>query len=362
MEEVIMISEKEIEKREDKHNIVYPEFDDIKVSTKTIIVKVNIKIDLTTMVNSLPCTPYIIVPKRRGRKKKVVVQDPNRDIDSGSIITLKYKDIVKGVDLKRKETKSTSSSSRKKGFFRNSATVVMVVDGKLINFKVCHNGKFQMTGCKNDEQAEKVVKYMWNYIKDRPDIFTYTHDNQFEAIFVPAMRNIDFSLGFNVNKEELDKYINEHTEYTSLLETSFGYTGVNIKLPMKGDICNLKLKKMVYKTENKTENKTEAFNSSSLDISKDSWEYSLIDFKTYLSMLESKDRDKKMIKERNNTFLVFYSGKTIMSGICEEFQRDTYYEFINIIRKCKHIIREKVHEQFEERNNEKYKDSIVYSE
>ena len=79
-----------------------------------------------------------------------------------------------------------------------------------------------------------------------PDIYSFEDGcDNFEAILVPAMRNIDFSLGFYVNREELDSYINEETEYTSLLETSFGYTGVNIKIPMNKDIRSLRLEKMI---------------------------------------------------------------------------------------------------------------------
>ena len=46
------------------------------------------------------------------------------------------------------------------------------------------------------------------------------------------MSNINFSLGFCINKENLDEYINKNTNYYSLLETTFGYTGVNIKIPL----------------------------------------------------------------------------------------------------------------------------------
>lgn len=307
------------------NELKFPEFDDIPVSTKTFIVTTNLSLNIKRLYEILPCTPFVVIPKRRGRKKKTAVPDPNVDIDSGSIITLEYEGSIRGVDLKKKKNSKKSKSSTKGKFFRNSVSIVMVLDNKHINFKVSRNGKLQLTGCKNDLHAEMVVKYIWNYIKDYKDVYEFTNDNNnFNAIFIPAMRNIDFSLGFYVNREELDSYINEETEYHSLLETSFGYTGVNIKLPLKYDINTLIVKQLTYNNDSKK------------------WNESNVNYNKYLELLTNKEKDKKILKKRFNTFLVFHSGKVIMSGICAESQKDIYYEFLNIIRKCYNKIEEKL--------------------
>lgn len=336
-------------------HLKFPEFDDIPVSTKTIIVKLNIVIDLARLVESLPFVKYVIIPKRRGRKKKDPPPDPNEGIPSGSIITLQFGDILRGVDLKQRK-KDNNKAPKKRGFFRNAATIVMVIDGKNINFKVCHNGKFQMTGCKSDEHAKMVVKYMWDYIRNFPDIYSFEDGcDNFEAILVPAMRNIDFSLGFYVNREELDSYINEETEYTSLLETSFGYTGVNIKIPMNKDIRSLRLEKMICidKTDingySRVEGEEELVKDSVNGGSDDKWDITNVLYDEFLDTLSQKDRDKKLNKERNNTFLVFHSGKIILSGLCPEVQRDVYYEFLNIIRESYKWIEERLDDDFEDR-------------
>jgi len=124
----------------------------------------------------------------------------------------------------------------------------MIMDDKKINFKVSRNGKFQMTGCKKDEHAEKCIKWFWTYIKDSKDIYNIESSSQpiLKAIFIPAMRNIDFALNFFVDREKLDEYFNTFTTYHSLLETSFGYTGVNIKIPVIKPIQSLKLKQLTY--------------------------------------------------------------------------------------------------------------------
>ena len=201
----------------------------------------------------------------------------------------------------------------------------MMMDGKKINFKISSNGKFQMTGCKYDNQAENCVKYIWEYIKPNKDIYSLieTETETFKALFIPAMRNIDFSLGFILNREKLDEYFNTYTNYYSLLETSIGYTGVNIKIPVKKPIKDLMIKELTY-NDNKWISPV------------------FIPYQKYLDTLKPREQQKKIEKERFNTFLVFHSGKVICSSMCEEFAKDTYYEFLEIIRQNYHEFQEKL--------------------
>ena len=304
-------------------NLKFQEFDDIVVSTKTFIVNTSMTLDIDKLFDILPISEYIVVPKRRGRKKKNEKVDPNKDIPSGCIITLKYLDKLRGVDLKKKKV---NPDKKKRGsYFRNSDTVVMIIDGKKINFKVSRNGKFQMTGCKFDEQAERCVKVIWDYIKDKKDIYSLHEKDKMDIIFIPAMRNIDFSLGFLVDREKLDEYFNIYTDFHSLLETSFGYTGVNIKIPVTDSILDLKLKKFTY------------------DVDTDSWSsLQKVGYGTYLDTLSEKDRSKKLNQKRYNTFLVFHSGKIIQSGLHRDFQKPVYYKFLDIIRECYNQIEERL--------------------
>ena len=50
--------------------LVFPDFNKIKVSTKTFIVMTNLVLNIDKMFNFLPVTEYILIPKRRGRKKE----------------------------------------------------------------------------------------------------------------------------------------------------------------------------------------------------------------------------------------------------------------------------------------------------
>lgn len=306
-----------VKKSRTGEDLIFPEFDEIKVSTKTFTATTNLNIKIDQLYQKLPITSYEVVPKKRGRKKKTEKSDPNKNIISGSIITVKYENEIRGVELKSKKLKP----GKKNKWFRNSITVVIILD-KPINFKVCRNGTFQMTGCKSHEHAELCVKYIWNYIKDYDDIYSFTRGKSLEALFIPSMRNIDFSLSFLVDREKLNKYMCTQKEFHCLLETSFGYTGVNIKVPLTNDITTMKVKKITYNNGE--------------------WNDIWTTYQEYLDILTPKERDIKLNAERYNTFLIFHSGKVIMSGLTSEFMRDVYYYFLSIIRNAFENIEERL--------------------
>jgi TATA-box binding protein (TBP) (component of TFIID and TFIIIB) len=232
---------------------------------------------------------------------------------------MKFENKLRGVDLKQKKNQTKKKASK---WFRNSFTVVIILDGKTINFKICQNGMFQITGCKLDSHAEDCIKYIWEYIKDQNDIYSFSRGDTLETLFIPAMRNIDFDIGFNVDREKLANYMSTQTDFHSLLETSFGYTGVNIKIPIQYDIVNMKIKKITY--------------------NKGEWTEVITIYDEYLQFLTKKERLKKVNKERYNTFLVFHSGRVIFSGSCADFMRDSYYYFLTIIKKAYPHIEERL--------------------
>ena len=141
-----------------------------------------------------------MIQKKEDDKKKFI-EDPNKDLQEGSIITLKYQDVFRGVDLNAKNKKKKTLTKKK--FFRNALTVVMKIDDKLINFKISNNGKFQLTGVKKDEQAIKCIQYFWNKLKN-----TKFSKESISITFINVMTNIDFNVGFIINRENLDKHMN----------------------------------------------------------------------------------------------------------------------------------------------------------
>ncbi len=289
-------------------------FKDIPISTRTIIVSTNTNINIENLYENLPITQYTVIRKKRGRKKKDVIEDINNSVPSGSIISVKYQDKLRGVELKPKKKQTK--------YFRNAVTIIMSIDNKFINLKVSTNGKFQVTGCKYFEHCQKSIINIFDIIIDKIDIYLNTYDKNIDILFNNVMTNKDFSMGFQVNREVLDNIINSETPYNSLLETSFGYTGINLKMVLKKDIeRNFKCLKINIDTKEKEEY--------------------ILSYEKYFSKLTDKEITKEQ-KKRHITFLIFQSGNVIMSGINEILMEYYYNEFYKIIEKNYENIKEKL--------------------
>jgi TATA-box binding protein (TBP) (component of TFIID and TFIIIB) len=294
-------------------------FDDIPVSTSTIIGRTNWRINMEELYKALPITQYNVAKKRRGRRSKNDVKQEPQKLEDGNIITVKLGDQMKGVNLKNKKKKETMSG---KNFFRNSLTLVMNNDDKFLNVKVSSNGVLQVTGAKNYDSVQKCIEKISGYIDTNNKVMSTVCNADAQGTLIPVMTNLNFNVGFLVNREKLDSYINNCTPYYSLLENSFGYAGVNIKFPLDPKKMELlKLRKIVHKNN--------------------VWEKSEINYKDYISGLSDKEKEKEDCKMRYVSFLVFHSGAVIESSVHTECMREAYEEFMEIIKKCRNLIEDK---------------------
>ena len=145
-----------------------------------------------------------------------------------------------------------------------------------------------------------------------PNTYKLTTPN-LKVIYNTVMTNIDFNVGFTVNREALDRYINTETKYNSLLEISFGYTGINIKfLVDDNSLYDLQIPTFEFINGN--------------------W----IESTTYYKDIPSKK------KKKYNTFLVFHSGNVIMSGMVSKLMKPAFNQFKDIINFSKNLIEEKL--------------------
>jgi len=136
------------------------------------------------------------------------------------------------------------------------------------------------------------------------------------------MTNIDFSIGFFINRQKLDELMNKDTSYHSLLETSCGYTGVNIKFLLDTKWWEIEVPVIVCKN---------------IEDSVLFWEKSFEPLNTVTNISQEIKQKKKY-----NTFLVFHSGNIIMSGITKETMEKHYQIFVDLLHKWKPLIEEKI--------------------
>jgi hypothetical protein len=154
---------------------------------------------------------------------------------------------------------------------------------------------------------------------------TLAKNNSILVFFQTVMTNIDFSIGFKINRQKLDEQMNKDTVYHSLLETSCGYTGVNIKFPL--DIKWWDLQTPILFCSQVTENEPIQWKRLSEPLS---------------AMTEITNEKKQ--KKKYNTFLVFHSGNIIMSGMKKETMKRDFDIFVKLLNDWRPCIEEKIFE------------------
>jgi hypothetical protein len=122
------------------------------------------------------------------------------------------------------------------------------------------------------------------------------------------MTNIVFDIGFHIDKIKLNKLLKQSKNFYSLFETNFGYTGMNIKIPLSEDAYYISIPFMTLQNNQ--------------------W---------IVNYQKMKVQTKK---KKFNTFLVFHSGKIIMSGMCEENMKGDYEFFKNFLVENRKLIEE----------------------
>eukprot|EP00121_Abeoforma_whisleri_P011207 Awhi_evm2s10337 len=290
-------------------------FDDIKISTTTVIGVTNVNIDIARVFRELPVTPipeqyHSVVNKLRKRTTldSDKVKELSQYLEDGNILTIKYNQFMRSgicqngeTIVNHKTTVGSSSSSNKatvvdqaaqtETYFRNTLTLVIVVDGVIKNVKIFTakregaGSKTQHPGCKSIEEAQLTMQYLWNHISKLPDIFTFTtimedSPNEFCALFHTVMTNINFNTGFRVNRKKLDQYMNANTKYNSLLHPNFGHTGVNITDTLDWNPEEIIIPRMKYHED-----------GTVVD--------DMVGFETYLGAIDNCDREVKRLTEHN---------------------------------------------------------------
>jgi hypothetical protein len=339
-----------------------PSFDSVQVSTMTIIVYTNLVINIRKVFRYLPTTPWKIIKKKRGRKKRAYPEDSNADVRPGSVISIKHKNDVRGVCLKPPKPSNGNSE-----YWRHSVCVVMILDElKMLNVKVSRNGKFQITGCKSMKHAMDFVKYLYSLMIEAEEwsgetLFSYKTNQDDEggaeaneeyqtvkptqnkeqaqplpslvntnelrgnfsggpgersapadglvSTFKCVMKNIDFDAGYKIRRNRLNALINHKTDFRSIFESSIG-TSVNIKLKASHhsdpEINRLRI-------------------TGAGEVIEDT-----IPYEEFVSGLSAKAQKEERAKEAYHTFLVFASGSIIMSSAGREMDM-VFYKLVRIL-------------------------------
>lgn len=270
------------------------DFSDIKVSTQTYTVKSNIRhINLTMFFDSLNITDQILNVKYQNENKGNLFSKPKK----------------KRSDVKVKRN------------FLNCVTIVVQVE-KRVNVKVFKNGVFQITGCKCLENVKSCISVLVSEIKNISDkeCLTFAPDSEDVFIFYvkSAMRNIDFDLGFKVDRTRLsEKLISSFIEDDDVIIPDAVGNKMDVKIKFRVPRSDLELvpvAKITYDKETVRE--------------------TMHDYKSCIRIMEA-ESDKKIESKLKNKFVsasIFQNGKVLLSAVDETVQRKYHERFVRLMK------------------------------
>jgi hypothetical protein len=276
------------------------DFSGIKVSTQTYTVKSNIRhIDLTTFFDNMEITDQILNVKYQNEKKG----------DLG----LASKPKKKRIDNKVKRN------------FLNCVTIVVLTE-KRVNVKVFKNGVFQITGCKHLENVKSCISILVKEIKKilqiHKDCLSFAPESENVFIFYvkSAMRNIDFDLGFKLDRSLLsEKLISMFIENDDIIIPDAVGNKMDVKMKLRvsrSDLEFIPVTKITYGSED-------------VPI-----EEIVMDYKSCIRIMEA-DSDRKIESKMKNKFVsasIFQNGKVLLSAVDETIQKKHHEWFVNLMR------------------------------
>lgn len=221
---------------------------EMQVSTQTFVIYSSLKnLDLRSIFNQLELTEEIVGAKF--------------ELDS------------KG------ECKPISKLS--KNFLKCLTMTILLHDGKKLSVKLFCNGSIQITGCKIATHAIKCAEILLESVSQSP----------VESFFLlSVMLNVNFSVGFNINREKLGQYIYSECDL-NIPPLTMGYMGLKLKFPVANH-SEIKFDKYQW---------AEGIGSEKVDTTT---------FADYFA-----GNKKKLAKKYFISVEIFQNGKVLISGV-----------------------------------------------
>ncbi|MBL4898539.1 MAG: hypothetical protein JKX76_02700 [Colwellia sp.] len=310
-----------------------PNASDLSVSTSTAIADAAIHIDTGMFYDNVVITPHVFPIKKRGRRKKNDTSPKTKDykhgLPDGSIIYVTYTCPINGLREKGCSKKKKKNNEKSK-IFRNAVSVNMAIDQKFVNIKIPRTSRIQMTGInKGVDQIKRILGFLFDQfitigcytIADQPRQSLEDESKNSDEIpttinftLITVMKNLLFNIGFELCRDLLRDNFNTRTnnDFIALPATREGYTGINIKTQY--DFPS----DMIVST-------------FEFDITTREYTEGTITYDEYISTLPEKKQRLERTKSRWNTFLVFQTGKSTLSGMHTESMQIAYQKFLQYV-------------------------------
>ncbi len=327
-------------------------FADIPVSTQTFTVRSNIQhIELHRFYDELEPIDPDSSPGEVGE----TVDGARRE---AAIICVKYQQHKKGCDpekdlkTKRKRTTSKEQETPKRNFL-NCITLIIQIE-KRINIKIFKNGVFQLTGCKDIDNVRRCLKLILVELSkanervlaraaqpsetdaNAPEesavkgpssaCFQFEEGSDDFVIYIKsAMRNIDFDLGFKVNRTPLAKRLTciyEDDDDVIIPDAIGNKMDVKVKIRItREELERLPVTKITNPTRNEPKEEE-------------------ILYKSCLHIIEpDKKKLESKLKDKFVSISVFQNGKVLLSAMDASIQEKYYEWFTNLISEIEEDIK-----------------------
>lgn len=287
-------------------------FDDLKTITKMIIVYANIGFDIEKIFENIEIVLPDHVPTKKSKdNKKEKVDYNNIRTKHGTVYRAKYKNRIRGLNDPQEDEKLTNKST----FFRNQASFYLYI-GRTVKVMLFKNS-IKIPGYRSEKDAEEVINALWKLIQPLGNLGAYKVSGETVDFHVETvLHNIGSTVGYNVDREKLNRLMNrpEYEKYviSSEYEPSSN-TNVNIRMPSvrpKNYLCQC-------------------------------IRYPLDSFNYRLSMEENPFYTSKGDNKKQH-IIVFSSSAVIVMGRYTESMKEVYEYFIDITKKHRDEIEEKI--------------------
>ena len=201
---------------------------------------------------------------------------------------------------REKGFKKKNPTSKKKNFLN---CITFIKNNKKVNLKVFRNGVVQLTGCKSLEHCKFGIIIFWDLIKNIIRI------DSLELFLVSVMRNVNFNLGFFVDREKLGTYILESQSGYKISPVIGGFIGMRFIIELES-IDDMPVYKFKINDEGLIEEEPILYEK-----------------------LNNKNAKKKI------NIVIFQTGRVLISGIHEKYQNPVIEWFLKLIKEVKDDIK-----------------------
>ena len=180
---------------------------------------------------------------------------------------------------------------------------------KKVNLKLFKNGIIQLTGCKSVDHSKSALLSFWKVVRKTTLRHRFDH---LECYLVSVMRNINFNLGFSIDREKLGKYVVNNSNSYVISQVVGGFIGMRFVILVES------IKDMpVYR----------------IRIEKDIEEGETVKYEEFLDRRAHFSNPKNKASKKYITVTIFQTGRVLFSGPHEKYQDPVIDWFFSLVEK-----------------------------